>query len=82
MAWAGMEGPVPDNWIPITFKIRHTPEYHPGYLELLAVAAGESGRGVANVDAVEKIHGVAPGQFCVIYDAQHHKCYGSGEITL
>jgi len=25
---------------------------------------------------------VAPGQFCVIYDGQHHRCYGSGEITL
>jgi tRNA-specific 2-thiouridylase len=28
------------------------------------------------------IHGVAPGQFCVVYDSRHHRCYGSGEITL
>ena len=28
------------------------------------------------------IHGVAPGQFCVVYDAQHHRCYGSAEIGL
>ncbi|MDY4644476.1 aminomethyltransferase beta-barrel domain-containing protein, partial [Prevotella sp.] len=28
------------------------------------------------------IHGVAPGQFCVVYDEHHHRCYGSGEITV
>lgn len=30
----------------------------------------------------EAIHGVAPGQFCVVYDENHHRCYGSGEITV
>ena len=30
----------------------------------------------------QPIHGVAPGQFCVVYDAQHHRCYGSAEISL
>ena len=25
---------------------------------------------------------IAPGQFCVIYDNRHHRCYGSGEITV
>ena len=30
----------------------------------------------------EPIHGVALGQFCVVYDAQHHRCYGSAEISL
>ena len=59
----------------ITFKIRHTPEYHPATLEL----AGE-GRYV--VHSSERIHGVAPGQFCVVYDEHHHRCYGSGEITV
>jgi tRNA-specific 2-thiouridylase len=34
------------------------------------------------VHAEAPIHGVAPGQFCVVYDSHHHRCYGSGEITL
>lgn len=59
----------------ITFKIRHTPEYHPAVLE-------KTGEGTYIVHADEMIQGVAPGQFCVVYDEQHHRCYGSGEITL
>ena len=57
----------------ITFKIRHTPGYLAGTLE-------STGEGSYIVHAKEKIHGVAPGQFCVVYDAQHHRCLGSGEI--
>ena len=59
----------------ITLKIRHTPEYLPAKLEAI-------GDGRYMVHAVAPIHGVAPGQFCVVYDAQHHRCYGSGEITI
>ncbi len=59
----------------ITFKIRHTPEYLPATIE--QVGAGEY---LIHADA--PIHGVAPGQFCVVYDEQHHRCYGSGEITV
>ena len=59
----------------ITLKIRHTPEYLPAKLEV-------TGDGSYMVHAAAPIHGVAPGQFCVIYDAQHHRCYGSGEITI
>jgi tRNA-specific 2-thiouridylase len=59
----------------ITFKIRHTPEFHRGTLELQA-------DGRYAVHAEDRIHGVAPGQFCVVYDADHHRCYGSGEIAL
>lgn len=59
----------------ITLKIRHTPEYLPARLEAM-----DDGRYI--VHAAAPIHGVAPGQFCVIYDAQHHRCYGSGEITI
>lgn len=57
----------------VTFKIRHTPGYLPGILQI-----GSQGKAVIHAD--EPIHGVAPGQFCVIYDARHHRCYGSGEI--
>ena len=59
----------------VTFKIRHTPEYHPATLEW-------TGENSFIVHSKEKIHGVAPGQFCVIYDANHHRCFGSGEITV
>ena len=59
----------------ITMKIRHTPEYLPARLE-------PTGDGCYTVRADAPIHGVAPGQFCVVYDEQHHRCYGSGEITV
>ena len=59
---------------PITFKIRHTPEYIPGTLE--PTTDGYL------VHSSKPIHGVAPGQFCVVYDSNHHRCLGSGEITL
>lgn len=59
----------------VTFKIRHTPEYHPATIEKL-----EGGRWM--IHSEEAIHGVAPGQFCVVYDEHHHRCYGSGEITV
>ena len=59
----------------ITLKIRHTPEYLPARLEAM-------GDGRYEVHAAAPIHGVAPGQFCVVYDAQHNRCYGSGEITI
>jgi tRNA-specific 2-thiouridylase len=59
----------------VTFKIRHTPEYHPATLEW-------TGDNEFVVHSKGKIHGVAPGQFCVIYDENHHRCLGSGEITI
>ena len=59
----------------ITFKIRHTPEYIPATLE-------KTGDGMYMVHSSKPIHGVAPGQFCVVYDEQHHRCYGSAEITI
>ena len=58
----------------ITLKIRHTPEFIPATLE--PTADGYM------VHAAQPIHGVAPGQFCVVYDSDHHRCYGSGEITV
>ena len=59
----------------VTFKIRHTPEYHPATIEKL-----EDGRWM--IHSEEAFHCVAPGQFCVVYDEHHHRCYGSGEITV
>ena len=59
----------------ITFKIRHTPEYHPAYLE-------KTGEGSYVVHAKELIQGVAPGQICVVFDEEHHRCLASAEITV
>ena len=61
--------------VEVRIKIRHTPEYLPATIE-----QGDDNTFI--VHAKEPIHGVAPGQFCVIYDAQHHRCYGSAEITI
>ena len=58
----------------VTLKIRHTPEFCPAKV----TPEGE----VLRIEAEHPIQGVAPGQFCVIYDKNHHLCYGSGEICL
>ena len=67
--------PMTPSEAPVTFKIRHTPEFHKGWLV-------QENTGEAVVRSEQPIHGVAPGQFCVIYDQEHHRCYGSAEITL
>ena len=56
-------------------KIRHTPEFHSATLSLCE-------DGALRIVSDSPIHGVAPGQFCVVYDEQHHRCWGSGEITI
>lgn len=60
----------------VNIKIRHTPEFLPAQIEATDT------EGEYWVHAAAPIHGVAPGQFCVIYDDCHHRCYGSGEIAL
>lgn len=75
--WTGQTPSMekPGDSVPVTIKIRHTPEYLPATLELAE-------DNIYIVHAREPIHGVAPGQFCVIYDENHHRCYGSAEITI
>lgn len=58
----------------ITIKIRHTPEF------TKAKITKEEGRYF--IHSSEMLQGIAPGQFCVIYDKDSHLCLGSGEITL
>ena len=58
----------------VTFKIRHTPDYCEAQLE-------KTGPGSYLVHARRLIQGVAPGQFCVVYDKDFHRCFGSAEIT-
>ena len=59
----------------VTFKIRHTPEWHHAEVE-------KNNDNSYTIHSSTAIHGVAPGQFCVVYDENHHKCFGSGEITV
>ena len=59
----------------ITFKVRHTPDYFIGTAENL-------GDGRYRMHADRWVQGVAPGQFCVVYDKESHRCLGSGEITV
>ena len=64
----------------ISFKIRHTPDHNHALLVKEDFKVND--KSVWRVESDQPIHGVAPGQFCVIYDTEHHRCYGSAEITL
>lgn len=61
--------------IPVTFKIRHTPEFLTGRLTPQA-------EGTYSLSSDTPLQGIAPGQFGVIYDTASRLCIGSGEITL
>lgn len=61
-----------ENEIAITFKIRHTPEFTKGTIK-------RTPQGYRVVSS-EKLQGIAPGQFGVIYDVASKICIGSGEI--
>lgn len=60
--------------IDITFKIRHTPEFTRGVLSYKPDAG-------YMITSKVKIQGIAPGQYGVVYDCNHHLCFGSGMIT-
>ena len=57
----------------VTVKIRHTPDFCPAVITPLPDDRLE-------VRTERPLQGVAPGQFCVIYDQQRHRCFGSGEM--
>lgn len=57
----------------IKFKIRHTPEFTHGKVLLEG--------NLVKILSEKKIHGVAPGQFGVIYDHEGKHCLGSGMIS-
>lgn len=67
--WQNIEGPLK-----ITFKNRHTPEFTKAKFTHLNDSE-------YIIESENKIQGIAPGQFAVIYDASGHLCYGSGVIT-
>lgn len=65
--------PWTDGEADVTFKIRHTPEFIKGRLV-------QEGEGSYRIVSSEKLQGIAPGQFGVVYDAEARVCVGSGEI--
>ena len=65
--------------VSVTIKIRHTSDYIPAVIN---VNENDNSPQEYVVRTSIPLHGVAPGQFCTLYDAQHHRCYGSAEITL
>ncbi len=60
------------NEVDITFKIRHTPEFTKG--KIIKTNDGY------HLVSEQKLQGIAPGQFGVVYDADSKICIGSGEI--
>ena len=84
-AFHSLNGQMPPE--EVTIKVRHTPDYFPARLEKLSPVQSDAqnalqGEGCYMVHCAVPIHGIAPGQFCVVYDKAHHRCYGSAEITL
>ncbi|MBP5260379.1 MAG: tRNA 2-thiouridine(34) synthase MnmA [Paludibacteraceae bacterium] len=67
-------GAAVEQGVDIAFKIRHTPEFTRGRL----VKEGDKFR----IFSENKIQGIAPGQYGVLYDPDHRICYGSGVICL
>ncbi len=67
--WEGESGSVD-----ITFKNRHSPEFMPAKLTRI-------GSDEYVIESEEKVQGIAPGQFAVIYGRDSRLCYGSGIIT-
>ena len=62
------------NRVEVTFKNRHTPGFTPATITRL-----DDGEYV--LDSAERVQGIAPGQFGVVYDRDARICYGSGIIT-
>lgn len=60
--------------VDVTFKIRHTPEFIRGKLRQEADGY--------RIVSEEKLQGIAPGQFGVVYDEASRLCIGSGEIYI
>lgn len=59
----------------VKLKIRHTPEFFDATLHV-------GGPDHLRVTVAEPLQGVAPGQFCTLYDTQAHRCYGGAEIEV
>lgn len=58
----------------IKFKIRHTPEFHPGKLR-------RRDDGLFEIDSADRIQGIAAGQYATVYDPEAHLVVASGMIV-
>ena len=58
----------------VRFKIRHTPEFHPGNLRRLS-------DGLVEIESADRIQGIAAGQYATIYDKDAHLVVASGMIV-
>lgn len=61
--------------IAVAFKIRHTPEFSYGYLRYNAVD------NTYQLTSETLQQGIAPGQYCVVYDKECRICFGSAPIV-
>ena len=68
---APIEMPLP---MEVTFKIRHTPEFHRGLLHA-------TNDGLVQIDSTDRIQGIAAGQYATIYDSDAHLVLASGMIV-
>lgn len=67
--------------VPVTFKNRHTPTFTAATLTRLDNQLDGSGQPEYVLHSSERIQGIAPGQFGVIYTPDSRICLGSGLIT-
>lgn len=63
------------NAVEIAFKTRHTPEFITGRL-----IKGDNDD--LSIDSDADVQGIAPGQFAIVYTADHSLCLGSAMISL
>lgn len=67
--------PTDSDELAVTFKVRHTPEFTTGTLR--RATDGQH----YTLFSDELIQGIAPGQFCTLYDRESRLCWGSGVIS-
>lgn len=58
----------------ISFKTRHTPEFHDGLL-----LKGHNGE--LKIESESEVQGIAPGQFAIVYSPDRNLCLGSAMIS-
>lgn len=61
--------------VPISFKTRHSPEFHQGMITMLE-------DGGCRIDSETEVQGIAPGQFAIVYSPDRKICLGSGMISM
>ena len=69
-----MENISDNGTMKISFKTRHTPEFHAGLLL-------KSPEGVYRIESEAEIQGIAPGQFAIIYSEDNKLCLASAMIA-